>query len=125
MCKTLPKYTFCITFRSCRYMKSVFPQADETVILDVLQNNENNIQKTTDVLKEMGFNRKDTVKIAQQIAKAKKEEKQENKIKTEPSTSVRMKTLEEKEQGKNMYIFFFKKFDYEKLSKPFISRYYS
>ncbi|XP_050312117.1 uncharacterized protein LOC126747488 isoform X2 [Anthonomus grandis grandis] len=45
-----------------RYMKSIFPNADETVILECLQNNENSIQKTSDTLREMGYSKKDTVK---------------------------------------------------------------
>ncbi|KAG5876111.1 hypothetical protein JTB14_013690 [Gonioctena quinquepunctata] len=60
--------------KNCRYMKSIFPQADETMILEILQNNENNIQKTSDALKEMGFDKKDTVKVAQQKLEARREE---------------------------------------------------
>ncbi|XP_050312119.1 BAG family molecular chaperone regulator 3 isoform X4 [Anthonomus grandis grandis] len=45
-----------------KYMKSIFPNADETVILECLQNNENSIQKTSDTLREMGYSKKDTVK---------------------------------------------------------------
>ncbi|XP_056630954.1 uncharacterized protein LOC130441349 isoform X1 [Diorhabda sublineata] len=65
-----------------RYMKSIFPQADEMIILDILQNNDSNIQKTSEILKDMGYVRKDTVKIAQQKLEAKKEEerKEEQEI---------------------------------------------
>ncbi|KAJ8919882.1 hypothetical protein NQ315_006411 [Exocentrus adspersus] len=86
-----------------RYMKSIFPQADETLILEVLQNQENNIQKATDALKEMGYSKKDTVKVAQQKMEAKKEEKrkeEEVKEAKAPSPQMRIKSLEEKENMK-------------------------
>lgn len=83
-------------------MKSVFPQADETIILEVLQNNENNIQKTTETLKNMGFDKKDTVKVAQQKMEAKIEQKkEEEKIDTEKEAPVqiKLKTAEEKKKS--------------------------
>lgn len=55
-------------------MKSIFPKAEETVILDVLANNDNNIQKTSDVLKEMGYEKRDVLKILQQQAQEKAKE---------------------------------------------------
>lgn len=84
-------------------MKSVFPQADETIILEVLQNNENNIQKTSDTLKNMGFEKKDTVKVAQQKLEAKMEQKkEEDKIETEKivAPQIKLKTAEEKKRSK-------------------------
>lgn len=85
-------------------MKSVFPQADETIILEVLQNNENNIQKTSETLKTMGFEKKDTVKVAQQKLEAKLEQKkEEEKIEAEkqlPAPQIRLKTAEEKKRSK-------------------------
>lgn len=47
-------------------MKSIFPKAEETLILDVLANNDNNIQKSSEILKEMGFERRDVLKLLQQ-----------------------------------------------------------
>ncbi|CAH1982406.1 unnamed protein product [Acanthoscelides obtectus] len=86
-----------------RYMKSIFPTADETVILDVLQNNENSIQKTAENLTKMGFAKKDTVKIAQQKMEAKKEEKKkEEETAVKPLTPVmKVKSDEEKKKMKN------------------------
>lgn len=91
-------------------MKSLFPQPDETVILDVLASNDNNIQKTTEALKEMGFERKDTVKIAAQKQAKDKEEKEE-KLKVEvvqkPPTPVpKLKTTAEKAVSKYMSILY-------------------
>ncbi|XP_023028138.2 uncharacterized protein isoform X4 [Leptinotarsa decemlineata] len=86
-----------------KYMKSVFPQADETVILEILQNNDNSIQKTSDVLKEMGFNKKDAVKVAQQKLEAKREEKRiEEEIKEleQPIPEASIKTADEKQNIK-------------------------
>ncbi|XP_015834079.1 uncharacterized protein LOC656340 isoform X1 [Tribolium castaneum] len=81
-----------------RYMKSIFPQADETVILDVLYNNESNIQKVSEILIDMGFNRKDTVKAAQQKMETKIEEKRIEEVKKNepPPPPPKIKTKEEK-----------------------------
>lgn len=84
-------------------MKSIFPEADETLILEILQNNEHNIQKVSDVLKDMGYTKKDTVKVAQQKMEAKKEEKrkEEEEIKEKPpSPQIKIKSTEEKELSK-------------------------
>lgn len=82
MFPTVPETHIKMLLKNCRYMKSIFPQADETIILDILQNNDSNIQKTSEILKDMGYVRKDTVKIAQQKLEAKKEEerKEEQQI---------------------------------------------
>ncbi|CAG9826555.1 unnamed protein product [Diabrotica balteata] len=88
--------------KNYRYMKSIFPRADEMIILDVLQGNENNIQKASDVLKEMGFERKDTVKVAQQKLDAKKEQerREEEQEVTVAVVQPRVKTSEEKQRVK-------------------------
>ncbi|KAJ8945950.1 hypothetical protein NQ318_016778 [Aromia moschata] len=46
-----------------KYMKSIFPEADETVILEILQNNDNKIQKTSDILQDMGFAKRTPSKL--------------------------------------------------------------
>ncbi|XP_028150742.1 uncharacterized protein LOC114344088 isoform X4 [Diabrotica virgifera virgifera] len=85
-----------------KYMKSIFPRADEMIILDVLQGNENNIQKTSEVLKDMGFERKDTVKVAQQKLDAKREQerREEEQEVTVAVVQPRVKTSEEKQRVK-------------------------
>ncbi|VEN41082.1 unnamed protein product [Callosobruchus maculatus] len=102
MFPTVPETHIKMLLTNCRYMKSIFPGADETVILDVLQNNENNIQKTAENLTKMGFSKKDTVKIAQQKMETKKEEKKkEEEIAVKPPTPVmKIKTDEEKKKMK-------------------------
>lgn len=83
-------------------MKSLFPQPDETVILDVLTSNDNDIQKTSDALKKLGFQRKDAIKADKQKAptetQKKTEEKDENK--TEDISITKIKSIEEKEKCK-------------------------
>ncbi|GLV33923.1 uncharacterized protein CBL_11193 [Carabus blaptoides fortunei] len=46
-----------------KYMKSIFPQVDENILLEALGNNENNVQKASEALKEMGFEKRD-IKLA-------------------------------------------------------------
>ncbi|XP_063634521.1 uncharacterized protein LOC134805149 [Cydia splendana] len=41
-----------------KYLKSVFPKAEETLILDVLANKDNNVQKASEELLTMGFTKK-------------------------------------------------------------------
>ncbi|XP_060520463.1 uncharacterized protein LOC132698433 isoform X2 [Cylas formicarius] len=85
-----------------RYMKSIFPNADETVILEVLQNNDSNIQKTSETLKEMGYSKKDHFKPATPKPDVKvdspagtNEPDQTHKL-----PAPKMKTSEEKQQMK-------------------------
>lgn len=80
-------------------MKSIFPNADETVILEILQNNENIIQKTSEALQEMGYSKKDTVKICQQKLEAKKEKEKKEAEQANTATlhmQPKVKTAEEK-----------------------------
>lgn len=88
-------------------MKSIFPKVEETIILDVLANNDNNIQKTSDILKEMGYEKRDVFKILQQQAedKAKAEEEELIQIQSEVDNHV-PKILSSNDKTKS--IFFFK-----------------
>ncbi|KAJ2954095.1 hypothetical protein O0L34_g2312 [Tuta absoluta] len=76
-----------------KYMKSIFPKAEETLILDVLANKDNNVQKASEELQSMGFSKKETV-----VEKPPR--------KTETPQPVKklvtiMKTMEEKNELKN------------------------
>ncbi|KAG7313066.1 hypothetical protein JYU34_000147 [Plutella xylostella] len=75
-----------------KYLKSIFPKAEETLILDVLANKDNNVQKASEELISMGFPKKDTV-VA--YPPRKKEEAPPPK-----KVVTIMKTLEEKNQLK-------------------------
>ncbi|XP_046801256.1 uncharacterized protein LOC111685241 isoform X3 [Lucilia cuprina] len=42
-----------------KYMKTIFPKADETLLLDVLANSDNNVQKASEKLLTLGYIKKD------------------------------------------------------------------
>lgn len=75
-----------------RYLKSVFPKAEETLILDVLANKDNNVQKASEELIFMGFTKKETI--------IKQQKKKEKETPPPPKKVVIMKTLEEKNDCK-------------------------
>ncbi|XP_031346407.1 uncharacterized protein LOC116173210 isoform X2 [Photinus pyralis] len=52
-----------------RYMKFIFPKAEETMILDILSGNDNNIQKASEILIEMGFEKRDNAKKQSVLSK--------------------------------------------------------
>lgn len=81
-------------------MKSLFQKAEETVILDVLANVDNNVQKASDQLIQMGFEKKDMA-AAPRLSNRKKEEqaKREN---AEPTPPPKPKTVEEKTKCKDL-----------------------
>jgi len=58
-----------------RYLKSVFPTVEEYLLLDVLANSENNVQKTADKLSKMGYVRRETPAAPRLHAKRKEEER--------------------------------------------------
>lgn len=76
-----------------KYLKSIFPKAEETLILDVLANKDNNVQKASEELITMGFPKKETILTLQ---------KKEKETPQPPKKVVTiMKTLEEKNQLKH------------------------
>lgn len=78
-------------------MKSIFPQADETVILDILYNQDNNIMKSSEVLKEMGFQRKEPIKVLpQKVGVTTEADIKETTQHTPVILTVKVKTLAEK-----------------------------
>jgi len=62
-------------FQDIRYLKSVFPTVEEYLLLDVLANSENNVQKTADKLSKMGYVRRETPAAPRLHAKRKEEER--------------------------------------------------
>merc|ERR1719312_1223697 len=62
-------------FFNNRYLKSVFPTVEEYLLLDVLANSENNVQKTADKLSKMGYVRRETPAAPRLHAKRKEEER--------------------------------------------------
>jgi hypothetical protein len=86
-----------------RYMKSVFPAVEETLLLDILVNAENNVQKATEKLVTMGFEKRDTP--PPRLTQRRKEEEQKALEKqriaaSTPTPPPRMKSLEEKQKMK-------------------------
>ncbi|XP_069679130.1 uncharacterized protein [Periplaneta americana] len=85
-----------------KYLKSVFPKAEETLLLDILSNSDNNVQKATEKLIAMGFEKRDTPPPRLTLRKKEEEQQklaQEHRSAT-PTPPPRMKSLEEKQKMK-------------------------
>ncbi|XP_034255522.1 uncharacterized protein LOC117653754 isoform X2 [Thrips palmi] len=88
-----------------RYMKSMFPKADETIILDTLYNVENNVAAATNQLQAMGFDKKDSTPSCggtpsskgKETEKSSKNEKKEKAVPT-PTPSARLRSVVEKQE---------------------------
>ena len=55
----IKKFKICFSLVN-RYLKSVFPTVEEYLLLDVLSNSDNNVQKAADRLVKMGYVKRDT-----------------------------------------------------------------
>ncbi|CRL02963.1 CLUMA_CG015743, isoform A [Clunio marinus] len=82
-----------------RYLKSMFPKAEETIILDVLATVENNVQKASESLIRMGYEKKEMTP-APRLSHRKKEEYQPQKEVIQPTPPPKPKTAEEKKKMK-------------------------
>lgn len=85
-----------------RYLKSMFPKCEETVILDILSSVENNVQKASEQLIRMGFEKKE-ITPAPRLSHRKKEEssvKRHQQV-AEPTPPPKQKTLDEKKKCKD------------------------
>ncbi|XP_015112135.1 uncharacterized protein LOC107037869 isoform X2 [Diachasma alloeum] len=85
-----------------RYLKNIFPKVDETLLLDILEQSDNNVQKATEKLLEQGYEKKNPTGPIKTIAKEKKEEEEmkSRRVKSAPTPPPRMKSLEEKNKMK-------------------------
>ncbi|XP_037905515.1 uncharacterized protein LOC119648092 isoform X2 [Hermetia illucens] len=84
-----------------RYLKNVFPKADETLLLDILANSDNNVQKASEKLVSMGYTKRDMLaapKLSSRMEEAKRtaESSDEKIIPLHP----KVLTAEEKESIK-------------------------
>merc|ERR1719507_58843 len=96
---------------SNRYLKSVFPTVEEYLLLDVLANSENNVQKASDRLVKMGNVKRDAPSAPRLQAKKKEEERLAEKRTPLPKPPP-IKTDGEKEALRNrMKDKYEKKFD--------------
>lgn len=60
-----------------RYLKNVFPKVDETVLLDMLEQSDNNVQKASEKLIELGYEKKNPTGPSKNASSKPKEEKVE------------------------------------------------
>lgn len=58
----------------CRYLKNVFPKVDEYILLDTLEQCDNNVQKATDKLLDLGYEKRDPTAPSRASIKKKEEE---------------------------------------------------
>ncbi|KAL0280284.1 UNVERIFIED_CONTAM: hypothetical protein PYX00_001624 [Menopon gallinae] len=88
-----------------KYLKGVFPTVEETLLLDMLATEDNNVMKAAEKLKTLGFERRDTPpprltlrkKEEEEALAVKKMEVEKEKLEIQkPTPPPRMKTLEEK-----------------------------
>lgn len=86
---------------SNRYLKSIYPKAEEMLLLDILANADNNVQKASEKLTSMGYEKKDTTVIR---AHSRNREEQMKKERIEaaltPVPQPRLKSTEEKQKSK-------------------------
>lgn len=73
----------------------MYQKADETVILEVLASCDNNVQKASEQLKKMGFEKRDTAG-APKVSNRAKDDKASKKV--EPSPPPKIKSSEEKKR---------------------------
>ncbi|XP_044021353.1 uncharacterized protein LOC122861190 isoform X4 [Aphidius gifuensis] len=85
-----------------KYLKNVFPKVEETLLLDILEQSDNNVQKASETLIEQGYEKRNPVPPSKTIARAKEDEeiRLKNAIIT-PAQPPRMKSLEEKKKMKS------------------------
>ncbi|XP_063244879.1 BAG family molecular chaperone regulator 3 isoform X2 [Bacillus rossius redtenbacheri] len=83
-----------------RYLKSVFPKAEETLLLDILANSDNNVQKATEKLVMMGFEKRDTPPPRLTLRRREEEQKEQERRAATPTPPPRMKSSEEKQKMK-------------------------
>jgi len=80
-----------------RYLKSVFPTVEEYLLLDVLSNSDNNVQKAAERLVKMGYVKRDTPSAPRLHARKKEEERLAEKRTPLPKPPP-IKTEKEKEE---------------------------
>ncbi|OAD55908.1 BAG family molecular chaperone regulator 3 [Eufriesea mexicana] len=81
-----------------RYLKNVFPKVEETMLLDILEQSDNNVQKASEKLIDLGYEKRNPT--APKSLRKKEEEQIKNEQQTAPTPPPRMKSLEEKNKMK-------------------------
>ncbi|XP_076178246.1 uncharacterized protein LOC143152241 isoform X2 [Ptiloglossa arizonensis] len=77
-----------------RYLKNVFPKVEETMLLDILEQSDNNVQKASEKLIDLGYEKRNPT-APKSLTKRKEEEQAKNE-QTAPTRPPRMKNLKEK-----------------------------
>lgn len=80
-----------------RYLKNVFPKVEETMLLDILEQSDNNVQKASEKLIDLGYEKRNPTAPK---SLRKKEEEQINNEQIVPTPPPRMKSIEEKNKMK-------------------------
>lgn len=91
-----------------KYLKSMYPKADDTIILDVLANTENNIQKATAKLIEMGYEKKEMTPAPHLAFTSRKKDHQTPSLLIQPTPPPKPKTADEKRKLKTKLMSQFK-----------------
>lgn len=83
-----------------RYLKSIYPKAEEMLLLDILANADNNVQKASEKLTSMGYEKRDTT-APRSTNRNREEQIQKERIEAEytPPPLPRLKSNEEKQKS--------------------------
>lgn len=94
----------CFPF-SFRYIKSIFPKAEETLILDILANADNNVQIASEKLLSMGYEKREAT--APRLSNRKRDEQmaRDQILLNTPPPQPKIKTNEEKNKSK-LFLFY-------------------
>ncbi|XP_044588136.1 uncharacterized protein LOC123267530 isoform X3 [Cotesia glomerata] len=77
-----------------KYLKNVFPKVDETLLLDILEQSDNNVQKASEKLIEQGYEKKNPTGPSKSLIRPKEDIHKVSKV--APTPPPRMKSAEEK-----------------------------
>ncbi|XP_034946401.1 uncharacterized protein [Chelonus insularis] len=82
-----------------KYLKNIFPKVDETLLLDILEQSDNNVQKATEKLVEQGYEKRNPTGPSKSIIRSKEDGEIKNAQSVTPSPP-RKKSEEEKNKLK-------------------------
>ncbi|XP_015590189.1 uncharacterized protein LOC107265324 isoform X4 [Cephus cinctus] len=83
-----------------KYLKNIFPKVDETILLDILEQSDNNVQKASEKLIDLGYEKRNPTAPVRSSIKKKEEEERAKRERAVPTPPPRMKSLEEKNKMK-------------------------
>ncbi|XP_033212620.1 uncharacterized protein LOC117170148 isoform X4 [Belonocnema kinseyi] len=84
-----------------KYLKNVFPKVDETVLLEMLEQSDNNVQKASEKLIDLGYEKRSPTCPNKNNSKKKEEDEKAETIRVAPTPPPRMRSFEEKNKMKN------------------------